>query len=147
MNAKVSAGDLCLRYASGGKGRIAWDKDRPRSTDLAALRPPAPRGTDDVANGENPLNRFDGLRLVSLNPSCNHLLPLLLLLFVFTSSSLSVSHLRARTSAPGRLALRVVRVKDCSSPFSPPPSAPLAITRNAPCGKRRVPMLKGKVSG
>jgi len=93
-----------------------------------------------VANGENPLNRFDGPRLVSLNPSCNHhhrlpLLPLiLLLLFVFTSSSLSVSHLRARTSAPGRLALRVVQVKDCFSPSPLPPPASSSSSSSPPFG-------------
>lgn len=54
-----------------------------------------------MANGEeNSLNRFDGPRLVSLNSACNLLLLLhLLLLFASTSSSLSVSHLCARTSA------------------------------------------------
>lgn len=121
-------------------------KDRQRSTDLSALPPPpanllttkgedGERGVeDDVANRENSLNRFDGPRLVSLNPGCNLLLLLflpffllILLHFASTSSSLSVSHLCARTSAakkPWRLTRSPYsRVKDYSLPLFPlPPS-------------------------
>lgn len=103
-NARVSAGDLYFRYASrlekreDDEGQRRTEVDRPLCSTFSRQFSAREGREDGVANGENSRNRFDGPQLVSLNPDCN-LLFLLLFLFVSTPSSLSVSHLCARTSA------------------------------------------------